>query len=177
MFMAAVGIARRYPQWTDEGGGDDAQVQPAAARTDETQARKERFVDAHLADTEEISKRLGVPVENILALSAFESGKGRHPFAANGNNFFGIHYPVPYAIGYVPAGRGNAKVATFASYSDSLRSFEAISGSIVRGIADAGAFAAALWNSGKFGVGNPTYVPDLGKTIRGLRSMLSRRRI
>jgi hypothetical protein len=164
-------------QWTSEGAGDDAQIQPAAAQVDETQARKERFVDAHISDTLEIANRLAVPVENILGLSALESGWGQHPFATEGNNFFGIHYPAPHATGYVPAGKGPAKVATFASYADSLRSFEAISGSIIRGIADPRDFATALWNSGKFGVGNPTYVSDLARTIRGLGLLVSRRRI
>src|SRR5437588_12531411 len=61
-------------QWTNEDGAEDADMQPAAAQMDETQARKERFVDAHLADTQETADRLGVPVENILGVSAIESG-------------------------------------------------------------------------------------------------------
>ena len=38
---------------------------------------------------------LGIPVENILGLSALESTWGEHRFAAQGNNYFGIHYPRP----------------------------------------------------------------------------------
>jgi hypothetical protein len=168
-------------QWTSEGGdtGDDASpIVPAAARVDETQAKKERFVDAHFADAQTGADQLGVPVENILGLSALESQWGEHPFAAKGNNFFGIHYPAPFATGYLPA-RDNprVRVATFASYADSLRSFVARYGSIVQGLADPTDFAAALWNSGKFGVGNPTYVSDVARTLRGLRSIVSRRRI
>ena len=163
-------------QWTDEGG-DDVQVQPTAARMDETQARKERFVDAHLADTQEVADRLQVPVENILGVSAVESGWVESRIAVQGNNFFGIHHPAPYATGYLPAHAGPVRVATFASYADSLRSFVAIAGSLVRGAADPSGFAVALQNSGKFGVGNPTYVPSLTSTIRGPRSIVSRRRI
>lgn len=83
-------------QWTDGDGGDsqDASVTPAAARTDATQAKKERFVDAHLADAQMGAARLRVPVENILGLSALESSWGEHHFAAEGNNFF-LAYTIP----------------------------------------------------------------------------------
>jgi hypothetical protein len=74
------------------------------------------------------------------------------------------------------------KMATFASFADSLRSFAAISGSIVRGISDPTDFAAALQNSGKFGIDpdtgqkKPDYVPGVSATIRGLRSLIARRK-
>lgn len=174
-------------QWTNEDDGDtgseDPAAEPAAAQTGTTQARKERFVDAHLADTEEVAKRLRVPVENLLALSALESRWGEHHFATENNNYFGIHYPAPYATGYVVAGRGSAKVATFASYADSLRSFEAISGNLIRGISDPQEFAAALQNSGKFGIDPdtgkpiPGYIAGVAATIRGLRPIIDRRRL
>ena len=75
------------------------------------------------------------------------------------------------------------KAATFASYADSLRSFVAISGSLVEGKAEPEEFAAALQNSGKFGIDTqtgakvPSYVGGVAATIRGLRSILARRRI
>jgi hypothetical protein len=85
--------------WTsdgaDRGNAGDANVQPAADRASDVQVRKERFVDAHLADAQTGADQLGAPVENILGLSALESGWGEHPFAAQGNNYFGIHYPGP----------------------------------------------------------------------------------
>ena len=68
---------------------------------------------------------LGIPVENILGLSALESTWGEHRFAAQGNNYFGIHYPAPFATGYVLSA-GGTRVAMFASYADSVRSFTAI---------------------------------------------------
>ena len=157
-------------------------VQPAAAQTNNNGARKQRFVDAHLADVEKGAEQLGVPVENILGLSALESTWGEHRFAAQGNNYFGIHYPALFATGYVLSA-GGTKVATFASYADSLRSFTAISGSIVQGKRDPKAFAAALQNSGKFGIDIrtgaklPGYVGDVAGTIRGIRSIVARRRI
>jgi flagellum-specific peptidoglycan hydrolase FlgJ len=81
--------------WTSNGarGGhaEDANVQPAAGRTSDVQAKKVRFIDEHLADPQAGADRLGVPVENILGLSALESGWGEHPFATQGNNYFGIH--------------------------------------------------------------------------------------
>jgi hypothetical protein len=171
-------------QWTTEDGGDgDAQVQPAAARTDEAQARKERFVDAHLADAQRVADQLGVPVENILGVAAVESTWGESRFAIQGNNLFGVHYPAPFATGYLPAQRSRVRVATFASYADSLRSFAEIARSSVRGVTDPSDFAAALQNSGKFGIDpltgakEPSYVPNASATIRGLRPIVARRRI
>ena len=97
-------------EWTSEGtGGGGGDIQPAAARVDATQARKERFVDAHLADAQKVADRLGLPVENILGLSAVESGWGTSRFATEGNNFFGLHHPAPYATGYLPARGSSAK--------------------------------------------------------------------
>ncbi len=93
--------------WTTDGGAGvvDASFRPAATPLNPIQAMKERFVDAHLADAQKAANRINIPVENILALSALESGWGRSPFAAQGNNYFGIHYPAPYATGYIQAKR------------------------------------------------------------------------
>jgi len=89
-----------HGEWTDEGnsGADsgNALITPAAARVDETQARKERFVAAHLSDAHEIADQLGVPVENILALSAIESGWGQHPFARSRQQL--LRHSLPGAI-------------------------------------------------------------------------------
>ncbi len=171
-------------RWTsDEGEAQDANIQPAAGQTSEVPAKKERFVDAHLADAQKGADRLGVPVENILGLSALESTWGEYRFAVQGNNYFGIHYPAPFATGYMLARDGRTKVATFASYAESLRSFVAISGSLVQGKSDPKAFAAALQNSGRFGIDPetgakvPSYIGNVARTIRGIRSIVSRRRI
>ncbi len=169
--------------WTNDGGAGaaDANVRPAVAPANPVQARKERFVDAHLADAQKAADRLGIPVENILGLSALELSWGTSRFAAQGNNYFGIHYPAPYASGYLQAKKGPAKVATFASYADSLKSFVALSGSLIEGKSDPEAFATALQNSGKFGINPttgakvPTYVPNVAGTIRGLRPIVARR--
>lgn len=81
------------------------------------------------------------------------------------------------------ARRGPAKVATFASYAYGLRSFIALSGSVVKGKSDPEAFAAALQNSGKFGIDPtsgakvPSYVPSVAATIRGLRPIVARKKI
>jgi Mannosyl-glycoprotein endo-beta-N-acetylglucosaminidase len=168
---------------TDSSGGGDANIQPAAAPMNPVQAMKERFVDAHLADTQKAAERLGIPVENILGVSALESTWGTSRFASQGNNYFGIHYPAPYTTGYMQAKRGPAKVATFASYADSLKSFVATSGSLIQGKSDPEAFATALQNSGKFGINPdtgakvPTYVPKVAATILGLRAIVARGKI
>jgi flagellum-specific peptidoglycan hydrolase FlgJ len=152
-------------------------------KTGHTQAEKKRFVEAHLADARKIAKELHVPVENVLALSALESDWGDHRFAAEGNNFFGIHFPADYATGSMPAlGDPKVKVAKFPSYAESGRSFVKRYGNLVRDKADPREFAAALQNSGKFGVNQdgskvPSYVDGVARTIRGIRSIIARRQI
>jgi Mannosyl-glycoprotein endo-beta-N-acetylglucosaminidase len=168
-----------HGRWTSEGGATaDASAKPATGRTDPNQAKKERFVDAHLADAQKAADKLGVPVENILGLSALESKWGEHRFAAQGNNYFGIQYPAPFATSFMLNEDGKTKVATFASYADGLRSFIAESGSVVQGISNPAEFAAALQNSGKYGINRdgskvPTYVPNTALTIQGLRAIIS----
>ena len=66
-------------QWTSDGEsgrGKDPYFQPAAAPTNEVQAKKERFVDAHFAETQKVANELGIPVKNILGASAIESTWG-----------------------------------------------------------------------------------------------------
>lgn len=64
-----------------------------------------------------------------------------------------------------------------------MKSFITLSGSLVRGKSDPEAFAAALQSSGKFGIDVdtgakvPDYVSGVAGTIRGLRAIVSRRRI
>ena len=119
-------------------------------------------------------------VEALEALfSAAGWGKDSR-YAREGNNFFGIHYPAPYATKPMSTS-GSARVAAFASYEDSLRSFVAVAGRIVQGRSDPAAFAAALQNSGKFGINPvtgakvPGYVKRVAATIRGIRSIIARR--
>ncbi len=168
------------------GRSADTRLEPTATALDETQAKKERFVAAHLADAEKAAKELGVPVENILGLSAYESGWGKARFASEGNNYFGIHYPAPFATGPMLARRkGGGKyvrVAIFASYAKSLRSFVVESGKLVRGASDPVEFMTVLQSSGKYGIDpdtgakDPTYVSRVASTIRGLRSIIERKR-
>ncbi|MFZ3237116.1 MAG: glucosaminidase domain-containing protein [Stellaceae bacterium] len=171
-------------EWTNGGGGQaDANVHPATAPLNPVQAMKERFVDAHLADTQKAADQLGIPVENILGLSALESRWGTSRIATQANNFFGINYPAPHADGRLTALKPGPDFSKFASYADSLKSFVAISGSLIRGKSDPVAFATALQNSGKFGIDPdtgakvPSYVPDVAGTIRGLRAIVARSRI
>ncbi len=75
----------------------------AAARLDPTQAKKERFVDAHLADAQKAANQLSVPVENILGVSALESGWDTSRIAAEANNYFGLHFGAPFSVGFIRA--------------------------------------------------------------------------
>jgi hypothetical protein len=166
-------------RWTDGGGckdiatgeptrlpvADNAPTAlPVNAVTPATDAEKEKFTDDHLADAQKLADKLHVPVENILGLSAFESGWGRKDFAAEGNNYLGIHYPAPYATGYVTAAESKAKVATFASYGDCLESFFAKYGKLVDGVSDPQRFADILQNSKAFGIIRT--VPKTGPTFQ-----------
>jgi flagellum-specific peptidoglycan hydrolase FlgJ len=154
----------------------------AAAQVNDTQAMKERFVKAHLADAQKAADELGVPVENILGLSALESGWGNEVsgrFAKEGNNFFSIHYPAPFATGYMLTEDGEVMVAKFDSYADCLKSFVKQFGGLVRGKSDPDEFSKILQDAGKFGItrkGNkePNFVPDTARTIRLLRPVIER---
>jgi flagellum-specific peptidoglycan hydrolase FlgJ len=118
-----------------------------------------------------------VTTADILGLSALESGWGTGPFVTNGrNNFFSQHAPAPDSNGLAPIG-SNAKkygyMATYASYAASAQSFEDQYGSIVEGITDPAAFAAALQNAGKYGInfdGSKVsgFVGETRNTINGL---------
>jgi hypothetical protein len=99
-------------EWTNDGAaaaGTEASIRPAAdgsgngptgnpdirpiaAPLNPVQTKKERFVDAHLADTQKAAGQLGVPVENILGV-ALESNWGASRIAIQGHNFYGINYP------------------------------------------------------------------------------------
>ncbi len=165
-----------FGRWTDEGNGPtSAGLLLAGSSPEDIQAKKQKFVDAHLADAQGGADQLGIPVENILGLAALESGWGGSSFALNGNNFFGLYYPAPYATDKQAAQSGWPVLATFASFADGLQSFVDKYGHLVQGVSDPVAFATALQQSGAFGIdpntGMPvsTYVPDLGSVIRGLR--------
>jgi hypothetical protein len=176
-----------HGRWNEEGGGGSSAaggIEQAAAQKDETHAKKERFVDAHLADAQKVADQLGVPVENILGLSAIESGWGGEAKSARlfreSNNFFSQHYPAPFATGYIWNEDHTVRFAIFSGYADSLKSFAAQYGHIVSGKRDPAEFAPALQNAGKYGINRNgskvgTFVPDTSATIRGLRSVIARR--
>ena len=172
-------------RWTNGDGVTEAdRKNPRFKGMTDTQIKKQKFVDANLAAAEKGAQQLNIPVENLLALSAVESGWGvASRFATDGNNFFGLHYPSPFMNGEPMYAQDNdAPVATFASYEDSMRSFIASQGYIVRNISDSTAFAEALQNSGKFGINPddgtkvPTYISDIVGTINHLSPYIARTR-
>jgi hypothetical protein len=169
-------------EWSDGSESDEAgdNLVPTAMHVDSTEAMKQRFVEAHLAAAQKAADELGVPVENILVISALESGWGTSSAAAH-NNYFGLQYPAPFATGSVQAQRNKkVRLATFASYADSASAFVSETKSIVQGRSDPETFAAALQNSGKFGIDTTTgakvtgYVDDVAATIKKLRPIIVR---
>jgi hypothetical protein len=127
------------------------------------------FIARYRKDAAAVAEGLRVTTEAILGLSGYESGWGLERFAQEGNNFFGLHWPVSFATGYLVAG-GNpqVKMATFRNYRESAESFAKHYGEIVLGLTDPEDFAKALKASGKFGVGNKTYAQDLAGAIRAV---------
>ena len=95
---------------TNDGGagGGDANIRPAAAPMNPVQAKKERFVDAHLADAQKAADKLGIPVENILGLSALEFELGDQSLCLARQQLF--RHPLPGALRHrLPAGQKRLK--------------------------------------------------------------------
>ncbi|KIL98080.1 hypothetical protein CCC_01141 [Paramagnetospirillum magnetotacticum MS-1] len=153
-------------------------------RQEITPAMKERFADEHLADAQKVADRLNVPVENILGLSALEGGWGINGrFAAEGNNYFGLHYNKddPHASGYLLTTDGAVKVAKYPDYAASANAFADKFGHLVQGVQDPREFAKRLQNAGLFGINRdgskvPSYVGGVAGTITGFKNRLARRR-
>jgi hypothetical protein len=171
-------------QWTSDGSAGsecatpmEGQARSPATRVDPLIAEKAGFVSKHFNDAAKAAAELGVPVENILGISALESGWGKSSFAVH-NNYFGIHHPAYLEVNSFPTKTAGVRGATFASYADSLKSFLHSSGYLVRGKSDPATFAAALQDSGKFGIDPdtggkvPGYVAHSAATMRGLRPFL-----
>lgn len=155
----------------------------AADRVPEaTPAEREKFTDDHLADAQYWADKLHVPVENILGLSALESGWGKGRFAIQGNNFINLYAPAPYQTGSMPALESTSRLATFASYGDCLKSLAERYGHLIDGISDPAEFAATLQNAKLFGIDPdtgakvPGFVSGVTQTIRGFRARVARRK-
>jgi hypothetical protein len=127
------------------------------------------FIARYRKDAAAVAEGLRVTTEAILGLSGYESGWGLERFAQEGNNFFGLHWPVSFAIGYLVARDNPAvKVAIFTNYRTSGESFAEDYCKYVRGLTDPADFAKALEDSGKFGVGTEGYAARLADVIREL---------
>ncbi len=148
-----------------------------------TEAEKEKFTDDHLAAAQALADKLHVPVENILGLSAFESGWGNGRFVINGrNNYLSLHYPAPGATGFILATESGVRVATFRSFDDCAIAFYQRYGHLVDGVTDPEKFAATLQDAGLFGINrdgskDPDYPTKVAQTARGFRSRVARRSI
>lgn len=169
----------------EESTGDiPAAVSVSSKTLEASEADKEKFTDDHLAAAQYWADKLHVPVENILGLSAFESGWGKGPFVVDGrNNFFSLYYPSPYGTGSRQNESGTVTLSTFASYDENLKSFAEQYGHLVQGISDPTEFATALQRAKRFGIipsnglNDPSFVPGVVKTINGFRSRVARRKV
>jgi hypothetical protein len=175
-------------RWTTGGAASAPSAQHAGPPTaagvaalpdqDPTRQKKGVFVADHLEAAKQAAATLRVPVENILGVSALESQWGESNFAAH-QNYFGVHYPAAFAAGSFPTQNPDVRGAIFASYGDCLKWFVQVAGPSVQGKSDPSAFAAALQDSGRFGIDPETgskksgYVSGVAATIRGLRPYLT----
>jgi|YNPMSStandDraft_1061717.scaffolds.fasta_scaffold07673_3 hypothetical protein len=95
----------------DVAGGEDfdfERYRPECDRRDPENVKRLNSIGEYREDAAAVAEQLGVPTEAILGLSGHESGWGLGRFAREGNNFFGLHWPASFAIGYLVA-RGNPK--------------------------------------------------------------------
>lgn len=130
------------------------------------------FVKQNQTAATQVAGQLGVSPEDILGLSAAETGYGRSAIAQQANNFFSLHgdATAPYATGVRRAGDGPMSV--FPSYLASAQSFAAQYGYLVQGKINPSAFANALvprFNSAKAPLGNPNFVPNLVIVINAVK--------
>ncbi|MEA1651819.1 glucosaminidase domain-containing protein [Nitrospirillum sp. BR 11164] len=172
---------------SDTGGGTPPPAKTkaqGAARPvqDDNAQKKRRFVQRTIGVAREIAAKLNVPVENILGVSALESGwGGQNPdsrFAKEGNNYFGQHAHSKYENGTMLNKEGDIEMSTFASPEDSFRSFAESHGDLIRGVRDPEEFARKLQESHRFGIATdgspmPTYIRDVAGTIRKLRPIIA----
>ncbi|MBS0575786.1 MAG: glucosaminidase domain-containing protein [Proteobacteria bacterium] len=137
--------------------------------------KKAAFIAANSKAAAQIATQLNVPAENVLGLSAEETGWGTSSIAMNANNFFGIHAGAPGSIGtYVTS--GGARVSEYPAstgYLSSGLSFASNFGSLVQGISDSAAFAQALvpkFNTANAKTGgNPDFVKLVNGAINGVK--------
>ena len=159
----------------DGGGGGTQNAAPqsgielaSAQGKDPTVEKKEKFVDHFYQDAQKAANELGVPVENILGICALESGWGgadpNARIAREANNFFSQYHPAPYETGWIWNEDHTVKLATFSRVSDSVKSFVAQYGYIVKGKTDPEEFAAALLDAGKYGI-KPREVAPGNRTV------------
>jgi hypothetical protein len=174
-------------RWTTEADGSPSENLQDGKSTlissDKTadwyKQRKENFVDAHLADAQKIADQLGTTVENILGLSAYESGWGDGPFATN-HNYFSIHAK-PSDPNGIPAKNSDVKMEPYKSYADNAQDFANQFGNLVQGEKDPVEFARKLQDSGKYGIEPktgakvPYFVPKASQTMIDLRPLIARR--
>jgi hypothetical protein len=171
-------------EWTSDGaGGSGAVLTPISDRhVGVTPAQKAAYVSRHLAAAAAAARALGIPVENILGLSALESDWGRSRFAQDGNNYFGVDWPAPGANGWMEArkaskGGKKARLATFSSVEAGFSSFVTKYHGLSN-LSDPEKFATMLQDKYKFGIDKDTgeklkgYVPDVVGTIKKLRSFV-----
>lgn len=104
------------------------------------------FVRSHWSDAAKIASAIEVPTENVLGIAAEESGYGTSRIALEDDNFFGIHANPKALPPFATRSDSTADgpVATFDSFYDSGRSFDAKFGGDVHGLSNPIDFTNAL---------------------------------
>jgi flagellum-specific peptidoglycan hydrolase FlgJ len=145
---------------------------------DKSNAKNKRYrdwIDQYGAAARVVAADLKIPAENLLGLSALESGWASGPFVRDGrNNFFSMHSPTPFENGVVFTKDKMVRVATFPDYETCLRAFAKSYGKYIIGKAEPNEFAKALQIAKKYGInrdGSPvkTFVPEVADTIKSFK--------
>ncbi len=175
-FFTALGLFGSGPGPVNPDLWDIHHDKPEHDPCDERNPKNKRYLDfirGHLADAKKLAGELHDLVQDVLGLSALESGFGGSNIAGRAHNFFGLKAPAPGETGtYL-----NAEGETFASFPSATgflssgQSFVAEVGRFVTGVSDARTFADTLHHHG-FGVENPDYVNSLINVIGNVAQRL-----
>jgi RHS repeat-associated protein len=156
---------------------------PGKDPCDESQPKNKSYLDYmknHLADAGRVAANLNVPVQDILGLSAEESGfTGTSNAVTQAKNYFSLHGAPPKGFSLPPGTVGggfyrslkDGYLIVFTGYLDSGMYFANKYSNLIKGVGDPDEFAKILHGHG-YGVGNQHFVGDLSSIIGEMAARL-----